>query len=155
VFVDRQRFAEPLARAWALNEHPAMYDIAYGDKDLFAFGFLLSGRIREYRQNGAYPFSLRNHNGDHEAIGQRSHSDDSRVAFVHRTHQKRNCVSRTDPCVLEPRAYALVMEESDGGHIGQPSAGMRRNAARLPPEVRDALLFVAGAERRAADALGQ
>ncbi len=46
-----------------------------------------------------------------------------------------------------------MMVKSDGGHFGEPSAGMRSNAAPVPEDVRSALLFVAEAGRRASAAM--
>ncbi len=102
IFIDTLRFKEALRIAWMLNEQSQIfYKFTYGDKNLFMVAFYLAGDISVYNQVKNEPFSFRNIHGNHEAIGQRNPLDASRVAFVHRTHQKHNCLSETPTCVLD------------------------------------------------------
>lgn len=104
IFVDTVRFKKALQIAWLLNEQSKIfYRFTYGDKNLFMVAFYLAGDISLYNQVADEPYSFRNIHGNHEAIGQRSPVDSSRVAFVHRTHQKHNCLSETPTCVLDAK----------------------------------------------------
>jgi len=151
VFVNRERYARELEIAWRLNENKEVwYKYAYGDKDLFMLGFLIAGEINAFSQVKAMPFSFLNSQDMHESIGQRSPEDPERVAFVHRTHQKRLCSSKTNPCVLVPEEYKIMVLESDapGETIWSvPKKGLKAKGRKIPADVMDALLFVAGAER--------
>jgi hypothetical protein len=135
--------------AWKLNENSEVtYKYAYGDKDLFALGFLLTGQISNFSQVREPPFSLLNSGDAHEAFGQRNPDDPERVAFVHRTHQKRNCISKTNPCLLLPDEYKLMVLEDSGNLIYvADKTKMKASGRPVPGEVMDALRFVAGAER--------
>lgn len=102
LFIDTVRFRDVLQVAWLLNEKSKIfYKFTYGDKNLFMIAFYLTGNIDSYNQVSAQPFTFRNINGRHEAIGQTNPFDSSKAMFVHRTHQKHNCLSRTSTCILD------------------------------------------------------
>lgn len=100
-FIDTVRFQVPLHFTWLMNERKdVFYTFTYGDKNLFMIGFFLAGMFSLYNQVPFEPYSFLNKNRKHEAIGQRDPMDASRIVYVHRTHQKRNCLSKTSPCIL-------------------------------------------------------
>ncbi len=154
VLVDRTRFASALDAAWTLNEHSVTYKYAYGDKDLFALGFLLDGKLSQYAQVPVSPFSFTNSHGLHEAMGQRNPDRPDEVAFVHRTHQKRNCISGTNPCLLLPEdGYKNMVLEEEGLNFAFDRPELLKRAKPVHPDVKEALRFVAKAEREMLDAI--
>ena len=154
VLVDRARFASSLDTAWALNEHSVTYKYAYGDKDLFAVAFLLGGKLSQYAQVPVSPFSFTNSNGLHEAIGQRNPDHYDEVAFVHRTHQKLNCISGTNPCLLLAEdGYKNMVLEEDGANFAINRPELLKKAKPVHPDVKEALRFVANAESEILDAI--
>jgi hypothetical protein len=154
VLVDRARFASSLDAAWTLNEHSVTYKYAYGDKDLFALGFLLDGKLSQYAQVTVPPYSFTNSKGVHEAIGQRNPDNYDEVAFVHRTHQKRNCISGTNPCLLlDEEGYRNMVAEENGLNFATDRPELLKKAKPVHPDVKEALRFVAKVEGEILDAI--
>lgn len=90
IVIHRNRFINILKLNLELNNHSRIwYNLLYGDKDIYAISFYLCGMQKNFYQVPYFPYSLRNCNGLHEAIGQRNPLD-GKIAFIHRTHQKRN-----------------------------------------------------------------
>lgn len=150
IFVDRKRFAKALLFSWYLNEEKSTtYTFAYGDKDLFSIGFYMAGDMPQYFQIQDQPYSISNVNFKQEALGQRNPENASEIMFVHRTHQKRNCLSKTNPCFLLPdKGYAfMVLEISPAKANIKYSKEMLDQKIPIPLNVKTAITFVAKAER--------
>lgn len=150
IFVDRKRFAKALLFSWYLNEEKnTTYRFAYGDKDLFSVGFYMAGNMPEYFQVEDQPYSISNVTLKQEALAQRNPENPSDILFVHRTHQKRNCLSKTNPCRLLPdEGYAFMVLEIPPAHANfKYSEEMLKQRIPIPVPVKNAITFVAKSEQ--------
>jgi hypothetical protein len=143
--VDKRRHGDAVETFWDLNRRKdVFYNLVYGDKDLFAIAFFLRGKISEYSQVPQTPLIVRLRDGRSEAFGQRDPASLRDVLFVHRTHQKRNCISKTNPCRLICEEYGQIEEELPGEyHFQGPGTGEKRD---IPSAMRKTLCLIASAE---------
>lgn len=134
-FIDTVRFEVPVHLSWLMNERKnVFYKFTYGDKNLFMIGFFLAGMFSLYNQVPYEPYSFLNVKRRHEAIGQRDPADGSRIMYVHRTHQKRNCLSNTNPCIINAeKGYKELW-------LGYP-VPTQKISSSIPVEVMDVLKF--------------
>ena len=146
--VDRSRHLEVLKLAWGLNKmKDVFYKIVYGDKDLFALAFFLSNKLDDYYQVPYFPYTIRNSQEKHEAIGQRNPENPNEIIFVHRTHQKRNCLNKYSKyCIISAGHYDSYIEEPRPLTVYNKFKGDKR----VPRTLSDMTYFVLEAEKNAA-----
>lgn len=111
--INRKMHIDVLKFVWGLNKmKDVFYKIVFGDKDLFALGFYLLDKFQYYYQVPLFPYTIRNSLSRHEAIGQRNPENPKEIIFVHRTHQKQNCLNKIGRyCVMPAKDYSTYSEE--------------------------------------------
>ena len=151
--VNRKMHLDVLKFVWGLNKmKDVFYKVVHGDKDLFALGFYLTDNFKYYYQVPLYPYTIRNTKSEHEAIGQRNPENPTEIVFVHRTHQKHNCLNKKIKyCIMpidhyttyseeEPLKTRLIYYKYQGDHV-------------IPENLKEMTKFVQTTENTAADKL--